>query len=184
MIDFCSPEPLYEMTNVRGSNIKTDRINFSFYFSSNKSVPSEVIAVSHGISVKIVWNRDRMGRLDESNTGILELFGDYKYAGCRVSERELDVARNFFMKYKVLFSAVWERVLETDSLERYLEGLISFEKVIRQLSIMHKANISEILKELHQLKKDGLYASCPDDERNLKIFEDIVRRENLFNMND
>ncbi len=88
------------------------------------------------------------------------------------------------MKYKVLFSAVWERALMPDSLDYYLQGRHDFEEVIREMELVPATKNDEILKELRQLKQGELYINYPDNERNLKILEDIVRRENLFNMND
>ena len=43
-------EKLMEMANLRGKQVKTDNIDFSFYFSSKAGN-------SHSIRIKICWNR-------------------------------------------------------------------------------------------------------------------------------
>ena len=61
--------PLMEMVTVRGNYVKTDNINFSFYFSDKTEC-------NHAIRAKLKWNPNKVsGSLD----GYIELHGDYKY---------------------------------------------------------------------------------------------------------
>lgn len=63
-------EKLMEMANVRGKNVVTDKINFSFYFSSKANM-------SHGIRAKISWNPNKIG--DNTIDGYMQLHGNYEY---------------------------------------------------------------------------------------------------------
>lgn len=140
---------LMEMSNVRGRDCKVEDINFSFYFSPAQG--------SHSIRAKVLWNRDRM---TGSPDGCFELFGDYKYRPYRrtlVSEQEIANARRFFRKYKVLFAACWENVLDPVDLRNYFEGRISFDELktcffgIKNYKELQKA---ETIKQLGQIVKD------------------------------
>lgn len=156
-------EKLMEMANVRGKNVVTDKINFSFYFSSKAGM-------SHGIRVKICWNPNRIG--DNVIDGYMELHGDYEYISSpnpvnSCDSKDVKLARTFFKKYKVLFSAVWELVLDPPELQDYFRKLISF---------------SDMLKEFHGIDKD-VYEAI-QFAKSLQELESIVRKTNAFNMND
>ena len=77
------------------------------------------------------------------------------------------LARAFFKKYKVLFAAVWELVLDPPELQDYFRKLISF---------------SGMLKEFHGIDKD-VYEAI-QSANNVIDLETIVRKLNAFNMND
>ena len=78
--------------SVAGDKVKIERINFSFYYSVKNS--------SHGIRVKVRWNR---GGCDKSNIdGFFMLHGDYEFVATKnskfVSEDCIDEARQFLKK--------------------------------------------------------------------------------------
>lgn len=150
-----------EMANVRGAKVKTDNINFSFYYSDKRKV-------SHGIRVKIVWNPNKMsGDVD----GYMELHADYNYVsspnGKRVNNKDIDEAREFFKKYKVLFAAVWEMKLEEDVIQDYLRKLMTLD---------------DVKSEFHGIPEDvyTLIQQCGS----IEDIESVVRKTNAFNMND
>ena len=149
-------ELLFEMSNVLGCYCVTDHIDFSFFFSRKDGN-------RHGIRVKIKWNRQRFNG-DEDGT--LELHGDYKYissaAAKMVSNKEETSARAFFKKYKVLFAAVWEDVLDQTHLRRFFEGAVSFDGLLQFFDVDLSGYL---ITDLNQLEK-------------------VVRENNLFNMND
>lgn len=156
-------EKLMEMANVRGKNVVTDKINFSFYFSSKAGM-------SHGIRVKICWNPNRIG--DNVIDGYMELHGDYEYISSpnpvnSCDSKDVKLARTFFKKYKVLFSAVWELVLDPPELQDYFRKIISFDN---------------LLGEFHSIKSSSYEAI--QFAKSLQELESIVRKTNAFNMND
>lgn len=163
--NFNKENVLLEMANVLGKNVKTDTIDFSFFFSSKQRA-------SHGIRVKIIWNRNstKGGSID----GYFEMHGDYKYVESpnskKIKEKYIDAARDFLKKYKVLFAAVWEDYLEESILQDYFCNHCIFKDVIIDMwSTNDDAN-----REL-----ETLYET--DD---LVELENIVRKYKLFNMND
>ena len=152
---------LMEMANIYGRNVKTDDIDFSFYFSDKTEC-------NHSIRVKIKWNKQKIMELD----GYMELHGDYQYvassnASYTPSAKEIKTAQKFFKKYKVLFAAVWEKILEPYYIQEYLRGNIQLYEVI-----------------------DGMELSDPQHTMRLwrvdKIYqlEQLVREWEMFNMND
>lgn len=154
-------KPLMEMANLVGKTVKTDKINFSFYFSDK-------YGVNHGIRVKIVWNENRM---QSDDAGYLELHGDYKYivsnGSKKIPEREIEKSRQFFKKYKVLFSAVWECEIDPNVLVDYLRSKCSFKDVLLGFDDLSEEHTTEILKA-----------------KDINDLERIVRKFNIFNMND
>ena len=176
MIDLSPYEPLYELANIRGQKIVTDEVDFSFFFSSKRGM-------SHGIRVKIIWNKNKIGQLSDCHSGTLRLHGDYKYEGAKISAHQLNNARKFFKKYKVLFAAVWEFALYPELVGDYLKGHADFEEILNDLNIPDD-KLGRIIEEFHAKLNSALYARYPQDERHLRILEDIVRHQRLFNMND
>ena len=156
---------LMEMANALGNNIKKEkRLPFSFYFSSKK-----VVKGVHGIRVKILWNPSKMG---QDSDGYMELHGDYDYISgskrYKPSNNELGVARRFFKKYKVLFVAVWEDIIQDPSqLTMYLYGKISWK---------------ELMKQFDTGNQDWNFLITTSD--NEEELEQLVREEGMFNMND
>ena len=152
------PVDLLEMANMLGRKVKIENINFSFYFSKKSGM-------QHGIRAKIKWNRDSFRGAED---GYMDLHGQYDYVqsehGEAVSETEISKARDFFMKYKVLFAAVWERRLDAWKVQFYFNGEISFD---------------ELKREFKDIPEDIL-----KDAKTIADIEDIVRKNKLFDMND
>ena len=153
-------KPLMEMSNLVGRYVKTDDIDFSFYFSNKDNSVSEI---PHGIRVKICWNPDKI--TDSAVDGTMELHGDYKYYHSKYASqkftnaKEINKARKFFKKYKVLFAGVWEKKLEENAVVFY------FSKFFLLNDICNELNITENINSIEDLEK-------------------YVRENNLFNMND
>lgn len=61
-------DDIFGMSNLRGKYVKTDKIDFSFYFSMQKA--------SHAIRVKVSFNPSKV---KETDFGVLELHGDWKF---------------------------------------------------------------------------------------------------------
>mgnify|MGYP001075707804 CR=1 FL=1 len=154
---------LMEMSNVVGRKCVTDKIPFSFYFSSKDDVP-------HPIRLKIKWNREKIGKdLD----GYFELHGNYEYVHStdadakKPSSKELEVARQFIKKYKVLFCAVWEGKLDQDDLASFFKG---------------RVKLRDLLSYLEGISENEYYAinHC----HTLEEIEQCVRELDIFNMWD
>ena len=153
---------LLEMATVRGNYVKTDKIDFSFYFSDKTEC-------NHRIRVKVKWNPVRVsGSLD----GYFELYGDYVYVQSNNSDshpsaKSIIDAQNFFKKYKVLFAAVWEMKLEADDLVDYFRGRLTWKQLLKCFM-----NVNDIEYNMIQLCNDR------------KELEKCVRVYEIFNMND
>ena len=147
------------MANLRGKDVKIEDIDFSIFFS--RKIPN------HGCRVKICWNRNMM--TDE--VGFIEAHGDYKYIQTtsfkRPSNYDIEEARYFIKKYKVLFAAVWEEKLDPNDVIFYFSGIYSWQKLMTCFQ-----NVSE--QDFERLR------IC----YNRKDLEDCVRKYHIFNMND
>ena len=146
------------MSTMTGKLVKKDNINFSFFYAVKGGV-------QHNIGVKICWNRERLGSVFD---GTMDLRGEYKYThsceGAKPSSKDISAARDFFKKYKVLFSAVWEGYLNPDEVSVYLRGFLTLDEL-----------------------KDEFY-DVPEnifkDAKTIADIEKIVRKNKLFDMND
>ena len=153
---------LLEMATVRGNYVKTDKIDFSFYFSDKTEC-------NYGIRVKVKWNPVRVsGSLD----GYFELYGDYVYVQSNNSDshpsaKSIIDAQNFFKKYKVLFAAVWEEKLDPNDLIDYFRGRLTWKQLLKCFM-----NVNDIEYNMIQLCNDR------------KELEKCVRVYEIFNMND
>lgn len=153
---------LLEMATVRGRYVKTDKIDFSFYFSDKTEC-------NHAIRVKVKWNPERVsGSLD----GYFELHGEYKYvasenAAVNPSTRLINDARKFFKKYKVLFAAVWEMKLEPDDLVDYFRGQIDLIELIDKFENVDPSSQMRLLQV-----------------STVEQLTSIVTDYNIFNMNN
>lgn len=152
---------LTEMANVRGKDVEVDDIDFSFYFSKRNP--------RHGIRLKVVWNRERMSRDDD---GYMEMHGDYKYVmsspkAYEPKGWEVSGLRYFCKKWKVLFAAVWEMKLDETDVRKYFEGDIPFSKLMQTFDNITDSQYREVNK-------------C----RTVRQLEEVVRKDNIFNMND
>ncbi len=150
---------IFGMSNLRGKYVKTDKINFSFYFSMQKA--------SHAIKVKVSFND---AKINESDFGALELHRDWKFTPGRndkdVSSKDIRNMKAFFVKYKVLFAAVWNReIYEGDVVEVFRKGI----------------TFSELLKEFSFY---DAYAEKMNKIQNVAELENFVRKNNIFNMLD
>lgn len=125
-------EEIRPMANVRGKRVKTDKIDFSFYFSSN-------YGINHAIRVKFCFNPDRITH--EDFDGCMELHGNYEWIPNRrissrqISSRQIEDARNFFKKYSVLFNSVLNGVLYEGYLQDYFKGEIDFNGLISKYEV-------------------------------------------------
>lgn len=161
--DLLNEDILWEMANARGIRVKTDDINFSFYFLTKSEM-------RHAIRVKITWNREKIsnGNFD----GYIEAHGDYRYyqsskSKSHPSKKEVDRARMFVRKYKVLFAAVREKKLDQNAVLGYFEGAYNFKQLVSQFE-----DITE--------KQFYIINHC----NSLTELEKVVRENKIFNMND
>ena len=153
---------LMEMATVRGNYVKTDNINFSFYFSDKTEC-------NHAIRAKIKWNPNKVsGSLD----GYIELHGDYNYvqspsSDAHPSAKDIKMMQQFFYKYKVLFAAVWEMKLEADDVADYFLGRIDLISLIDKFDDIDPQHMMILwrAKTINDLKK-------------------LVYEWDIFNMND
>lgn len=100
----------------------------------------------------------------------MDLHGNYEYIisnhKYKPTGRELEIARSFFRKYKVLFAAVWEEVLDPSFVQDYLRGYLDFKNLLTQFDLQgrdyYNVNHCKTIKEL----------------------EACIRKYRIFNMND
>lgn len=155
---------LLEMANIIGKYVKTDNIDFSLYFSRKS-------ASRHAIRVKVYWGRER---LNDDMCGYIELHGNFSYSQNPKQKYKPTVKmvcslRDFVKKYKVLFSAVWEDVLGEYSVQDYLCGRIDFCELVSEFYI-DKIGDSNYKKLI--------------EVRSLPELDSVVRKNNMFDMND
>lgn len=155
---------LMEMANFLGNNVKVyNRLPFSFYVSSKTAVHNQ-----HGIRAKIIWNPSRA---PASADGNLELHGDYRYTvnshKYKPTRKELEIAREFFKRYKILFTAIWEEKVDPSYVQDYLAGRIP---------------LRELLTKFYDISEKQYYHL--NHAKDLQELEEIVRKYKIFNMND
>ena len=153
-------ESLLEMANVTGRFVKIENIDFSFYFSKRNA--------SHGIRIKINWNRESMTGEAE---GYMELHGSYKYFQAsnvkyKPNRQQIKNVQKFAKKYKVLFAAVWECKLDADMLTEYFKGRVSWGDLMNSFEHVTKDQQQTINR-------------CED----LTELEKQVRAHDIYNMN-
>lgn len=160
---------LWEMANVVGKYVKSEStpLNFSFHFLGKDDT------MRHAIRVKITWNPDHInqGQFD----GYIEAHGEYRYyqspkSDAHPSKKDINRARMFVRKNKVLFAAVWEGVVDDNIVQDYFRGNAKLYDVVSQFdlpdNIYYKINYNFI------------------EENNLTELENRVRKYKAFNMND
>jgi len=156
-----------EMANFYGKEIKIEKIPFSFFISTKSAVHG-----AHGIRAKIKWNTDKITDAD----GSLDLHGDYNYRigshKYKPTAKELQLAKEFFKKYKVLFAAVWENVLNPWYLQKYFEGTITFKRLLAHMQVHEEDDPEDI--DYYNINH------C----NSLSELEGLIRRDQLYNMND
>ncbi len=155
---------LMEMANVVGNKVTLEsRLPFSFYFSSKKSIHNR-----HSIRLKVIWNPNKA---PDDADGYFELHGNYEYIRAshkyKPTAKELETARNFCKKYKVLFAAVWEGVLDPDPLQDYFKGRIKLNELLSKFDI-----------------EDDMQYYYLNHCKSLEELETCVRKYNIYNMND
>lgn len=124
-----------EMANLRGNDIKLhSSIPFSLFISSEKAVRGV-----HAIRVKVLWNPNKMTATPD---GELQLHGSYDYKvyshKYKPTSSELSLLKNYCKKYKVLFAAIWESILDPTDFIHYQEGLINFKELLTKFDLSGK----------------------------------------------
>lgn len=139
-------------TAVRGNEVKNPhKLNFSFYFSTKDSC--------HSIRVKPVFAPSRM---QYSNAGNLDLHTDWEFMPERddrnVDPSEIQQMKEFFRKYFILFSAVWDSQLPSIVVKDYFEGKCTLNQLIKQTEFY-----SDYSSELDKIKSiEDLEEFCRD----------------------
>lgn len=154
---------IFEMANVRGKTVKVPhKLDFSFVFTVKDCVASTDI--QHGLRVKPVFNPERINTEDE---GTLKLFGDWEYKPGRndknVSTKQIKEMKDFFTTYKILFAAVWEKVLQQDVVQDYFKGNLTLNEVIEEFDFYN-----DYKEELDMIT-------------DLEELQEFVEKNNLFN---
>lgn len=120
-------DAIFAMSNVRGRYIKVESgIPFSFYYSPKNS--------SHGPRVKPVLDPDKMKMAD---AGTLKLCDDWAFKpganDKRAASDIVQLMKQFFRKYLVLFLLVWDSQVDDPLLEDYFRGDITLAEFIQDL---------------------------------------------------
>ena len=117
--------PIFGMANLRGKQVTREKLDFSFYFSCGDGV-------NHANRVKICFDPNKLSHREFD--GYMELHGDYSWSpndnGRHIKAKQVNKAREFFKKYRVLFNSVWFESIPEDVVQDYLRGLIDFEDVL------------------------------------------------------
>lgn len=158
-----SNEFLFEMANIRGKNVKVPhKLDFSFAFTSKDCVESKDL--QHGLRVKPVFNPEKLHIAD---VGTLKLFGKWEYTPGKndkdVSSKRINAMKDFFKTYKILFAAVWEKVLPQDIVQYFLTGDRTLNQLIKEFDFYE--DYKEEMNEITTLKE----------------LEDFVNEHNSFN---
>lgn len=158
-----SPEFFWEMANVRGKNVKVPhKLDFSFVFTTKDCTEGKDLY--HGIRVKPVFNPERINTED---IGTLKLFGDWEYIpgknDIHINRKQIKEMINFFKEYRILFAAVWEKMLPQDTLQEYFRGIVDFEELKQEFYFYN-----EYEKELDKITT-------------LNSLEEFVNNYNIFN---
>ena len=152
-------DDIFGMSNLRGKYVKTDKIDFSFYFSMQKA--------SHAIRVKVAFDPSKV---KETDFGVLELHGDWKFTPGRndthISDKQIHNMKAFFKKYKVLFAAVWNREIFEDVIVAYFSGNIDFKELLQEFDFY-----DDHTDEMNKIQ-------------DITELESFVRKNNIFNMWD
>lgn len=143
---------MFEMANIRGKHVKVPgRLKFSFFFSPKDVTEGKELV--HGIRVKPLFNPEKMS-LDMAGT--LKLYDDWDYIPGKedkdVSTKDVKEMKSFFLNYKTLFAAVWEKILPPDSLYDYFRGTISFEELLEEFEFYNEfKDDMKVIKNLSEL---------------------------------
>lgn len=161
---------LWEMANMVGKFVKSEAypLNFSFHFMGKDD------KMKHAIRVKITWNPEKIknGEFD----GYIEAHGDYRYyqspkSDAHPSKKDIDKARMFVRKNKILFAAVWEGIVNEVFVQDYFRGNIPLYEVVSQFENISEDNYYKLNYNFNKINT-------------LSELEKRVRELNLFNMND
>ena len=158
-----SNDYLFELANVRGKTVKVpNKLDFSFAFTTKDCTEGKDLY--HGFRVKPVFNPEK---INADELGTLKMFDDYEYVPGKndrdIKEKKIKSMKEFFIDYKILFAAVWEKVLPQDTLQDYFKGHITLEELIQEFYFYDE--YEDILSEITSL----------DELRN------VVEENNLFN---
>lgn len=148
---------LFEMVNIRGKYVKIPhKLNFSFYFSPKDAVEGKDIC--HGLRVKPLFNPEKMSI---NKAGTLKLHGDWKYIpgedDKKIGAKPIAEMKEFFKKYKILFSAVWEKSLPPDALYDYFRGTITFSELIQEFDFYDDYKKDPIFNNIKELSELGQF---------------------------
>ena len=178
--DDCPVDRLYVLLedNVLGQEVsvedvegeKHEGLDFSFWVSPKEDNQHTII----------FWNPSKIS--SKIDSGYMWLHGDYKYfpsSGSKhVSAKKIRQAREFCKKYKVLFAAAWEYALECKDVSNYFCGCLTFEELLDKFI---KEKTRSVVKDCFSREvKARKYIR--DESEKVKLLEDIVRKNNLFNL--
>ena len=145
------------------------------------------------IRIKVVWNGGESPGLavvnpEQKEVGLFDLHGKFKYEGVKVSTELEEQARSFLKKYAVLMAGVWNYFIFAGDFEWYAYGDIPMLEVFED-SFSERPECTEesyklLVSEYNLAKQEGRYSDLPDDEQDLKILEDIVRQNHLYDLYD
>ena len=174
---------LYEQ-NVLGKDVLVANLDFSFYFSSRLAYGNS--RSQHGIRVKVAWNQNKMYRCNPRFTGELSLAGCCAYiAGPDVSQKQLTKAIEFFLKYRVLFAAVWDEALDANWLKAYFLREISLDDLIRKMHFKSMPT-AELVRLLYNATHKPIVKKgrcpLPLETQQLLALTCLVRKHKLFNL--
>ena len=96
----------------------------------------------------------------------MELHGDYPVSDNELSNKELNKIRTFFKTYKVLFAGAWEEQIIEDDITAYLRGRIDLHELIEDMYLYND------------------YKDVLDKVSTIEEFEQVVRDNKIFNLND
>ncbi len=156
-------EPIFGMSNMLGKYVKIGGpLNVSFYFGSKHAGVSDG-EIPHGIRVKIFPNREKFRN---KGSFFMKLHGDYSAGDNKMDSEDLNNVRDFFRKYKVLFAGAWEEQIIEDDITAYLRGRIDLHELIEDMYVYED------------------YKDVLDPVSSIEEFEQVVRDNKIFNMND
>ena len=181
--DDCPADRLYVLLedNVLGQEVSVEDVegekhkglDFSFWVSPKEDN-------QHTIMTKIFWNPSKIS--SKIDSGYMWLHGDYKYfpgSGSKhVSAKKIRQAREFCKKYKVLFAAAWEYALECKDVSKYFCGCLTFEELLDKFI---KEKTRSVVKDRFS-REVKARKGIRDESEKVKLLEDIVRKNNLFNL--
>lgn len=123
---------MIEMANIVGNYVANpNKLSFSFYFSANNG--------THSIRVKPSFNPER---LIARKVGTLKLSDDWKFTpgedDTKIKNKDIEIMKDFFRKYIVLFCAVWDMQLSERPVQKYFEGDYTLLQVMKDMDFYNE----------------------------------------------